>query len=137
MARPALLSVPLALAIAVSSASARADVVPPEVDACSGKSAGAACTVPGTSTGGTCTATKCTKLDYSGWDKDASSSPPTIEYDCVQCAAGGGATDAGGTTPAKSEGGCAFGVVGSAGPFAIAALPGLVLALVRRRRGGR
>ncbi len=138
MTRVLFLSASLALALAVGfESTARADVVPPDVDACSGKAVGAACKIDDSA--GTCIKTKCSKLDYAGWDRDASSSPPTIEYDCVTCAVGTApAPSDGGTaptsTPAKSDGGCSFGVARRAGPFALAAIPGVVLALVRRRR---
>ncbi len=114
----------------VTAAPARADVVPPEVTACSGKEIGAACSQPD-SVAGACAKGTCSKLDYSRWDRDAMSSPPTMQYECVKCVAGTPQT----TAPA-SGGGCAL-VARRAGPWALAAVPALVLAVLGRRRGRR
>ena len=65
---------------------ARADVIPPDVSACSGQQAGAACTY--NSTAGICQDGTCSRLDYTNWDKDASASPPSTSYACVKCATG-------------------------------------------------
>jgi hypothetical protein len=119
---------------------ARADVVPPDVAACDGKTAGAPCT-PIAGSPGTCKASKCSRLDYSKWDRDASPSPPSVTYDCLTCAAGADAGtdgDAGSTQPASSDdsSGCSF-AVRRAGPWALALVPALVLAFLERRRSRR
>jgi hypothetical protein len=66
--------------------SARADVIPPDVYACNGKQLGDACS--DTSVSGICQTSSCTKLDYSQWNRDASSGPPSTTYACVKCAPG-------------------------------------------------
>lgn len=111
-----------------------ADVTPPDVTACQGKSIGAACTEGSSS--GACTAGKCSKLDYSGWDRDASSSPPTIQYDCVKCVAGA-TPDAGAQTSSGGDGGGCSMSVRRVGSWALAAVPAIVLALWGRRRSRR
>ena len=74
---------------------ARADLVPPEVPPCNGKQVGDACTYNGS---GTCRNQTCSKLDYTNWDRDASSGPPTMTYTCLECLGGvsldGGPKDA-------------------------------------------
>jgi cobalamin biosynthesis Mg chelatase CobN len=66
---------------------ARADVPPPETEPCLNKTAGAAC-VYGDGGTGTCQEQTCSKIDYLGWDRDASSSPPTASYACLKCITG-------------------------------------------------
>jgi MYXO-CTERM domain-containing protein len=56
----------------------------PEQEACSGRSAGDACTLPNNQLG-TCAASTCNRLDYSG-----GSPPKSIEEPCVICQAPGG-----------------------------------------------
>jgi hypothetical protein len=125
---------------------AHADVIPPDVDACNGKKAGDACNVSGSA--GTCAASKCSRLDYANWDRDASPTPPTVEYDCVRCVSGatggdGGAStggDGGASTPTSKaeDSGCSFGSgVRRVGPWALAAVPGLAIALFGRRTARR
>lgn len=111
-----------------------ADVTPPDVSACQGKSLGAAC--GDGSSAGACAAGKCYKLDYSKWDRDASSSPPSVEYDCVKCVPGA-APDAGGQTSSGGDGGGCSMSVRRAGSWALAAVPAIVLALLGRRRSRR
>jgi hypothetical protein len=67
------------------AATARADVLPPEVGACQSKQAGEPCTYNGS---GTCQNQTCSRLDYSRWDRDASSGPPTTSYACLMCLTG-------------------------------------------------
>ena len=129
----------LPVLVLVTAPSAFADVTPPDVSACSGKSAGAAC-APSAGVVGACVASKCSRFDYGSWDRDASSTPPTVEYACVRCVAGATPADAGsgtdaGTTPAASDdsGGCSL-AARKAGPWALAVVPALVLAFVERRR---
>lgn len=81
------MSHPLRLLFAVTAlcclaGTARADVPPPETQPCSGKQVGAACTYNGA---GTCQESTCSRLDYAHWDRDASSSPPSMNYACVKC----------------------------------------------------
>ena len=57
---------------------ARADAIPPEQDACTGKAAGNACEDGGKS--GTCVNATCTRLDYS-----RGTPPRSIEVPCVTC----------------------------------------------------
>jgi hypothetical protein len=78
-----------AAAFLLLAAPARADLVPPEVSACAAKQAGAACTNNGP---GVCKDSTCSRLDYSKWDRDASSSPPTTTYACLECVNGATAT---------------------------------------------
>lgn len=115
----------------VTTSAAFADVTPPDVSACAGKSVGAACT-NGTSAGA-CASGKCTKIDYSKWDRDASPSPPTVEYDCVKCV-GGASPDAGGQTSSGDDsGGCSLSAR-RLGSWALSAVPAIALALFERRR---
>ena len=129
----------VAIALIAAAPAASADAIPPDVAACNGKTAGAPCSVV-TGASGTCAASKCTRLDYSKWDRDASSSPPSVVVDCLTCVASdsdagsSGGADAG-AQPAASEdsSGCAM-AARKAGPWALALLPALVLALLGRRR---
>lgn len=130
---------------------ARADVPPPDTQACgndgSGKidesKVGASCQT-GTGSTGRCLSSKCSKLDYAHWDRDASPSPPTVEYDCLKCtppaATGGEAgTPVEGGTTSSSSGGSSSGcntagcTVRTAGPW----LLGLAVALAMRARRKR
>jgi hypothetical protein len=70
------------IAVLSIAAPARADLIPPDVYQCQGKVAGARCDT------GACRPSRCTKLDYAHWDRDASSSPPVVEYDCLRCMPG-------------------------------------------------
>lgn len=132
------------------TATASADVVPPDVEACDQKSPGDACTLPTGGGTGRCATLKCTRRDYGNWDRDASSSPPEIQVDCVKCVALGAAdrdgasttrVDSGTSEPEQStsgtsndDGGCSVALVRSAGPYGIALVPAAILALARRRR---
>ena len=73
------------IATLFATARARADVPPPETEPCVGKAAGAECTYLGP---GVCQEGTCSKLDYSKWDRDASSSPPMTTYPCLKCVTG-------------------------------------------------
>lgn len=113
---------------------ARADVPPPEVEACAGRGVGATCMVLGGASGA-CQNATCTRIDYPGWNRDASATPPTMEYPCVRCVSGA-AVDGGSTVPSRDEGGCAVqpgGLARAAGPWLIAALP-FALLFGRRRK---
>ena len=79
--RPSALFVALLLSVTLVNA-ARADVIPPEVDACRNKQVGDACI---STSQGVCQSQTCSKLDYAAWDRDASTSPPTASYACVKC----------------------------------------------------
>lgn len=123
-----------ALLLLVGTASA--DVPPPGFEECRAHDAGTSCMLG--SVAGTCRATTCSRIDYAGWNRDASATPPTVMYACTLCQTGA-ATDAGNdaaTTPSTpaSSGGCSVADVGRAvGPWALAALP-LAIALLSRRR---
>jgi len=114
----------LPLSLFLFTATAAADVVPPDVGACQGRAAGAACGGEPGVPAGVCRNDTCTRLDYLNWNRDASSSPPTMQYACVRCAAAtdGGSADAGAPTPAR--GGCAVeSTLGRrVGPWALVAL---------------
>jgi hypothetical protein len=77
----------------------------PEEEACSGRAAGDACTLPNRALG-TCKASTCNRLDYSG-----GSPPKSIEQACVVCQPGGGhdgppeALGSGGAPDDAGEGG--------------------------------
>lgn len=110
---------------------AHADVISPEEDACRGKSAGASCTATSgdKKIAGACAAATCSRLDYGSWNRDASPSPPSKDYPCVTCQAGGGSVPA-------DDVGCSVSsnLARTAAPFGLAAIPAVVVALVRRRR---
>jgi len=101
---------------------ARADMAPPETEPCHAKSAGDACTY--NSRAGTCQDQTCTKTDYYGWNRDASSEPPTTSYGCRMCVtattsntavttATGTSTDT--STPSNDNGWCSIGKPGTMG----------------------
>lgn len=109
----------LVSAAALTAAPASADVVPLDVEACTGRAAGSACVAGGTS--GACQSSECTRLAYG----DAAT-PTVVEYDCLRCVpgapvGGGGCTASPGTTAAGS---------------AALALLTLVAGLALTRRGG-
>ena len=64
----------------------RADLIPPENQPCEFKQAGAACVLRDVA--GTCQTRTCSRLDYAHWDRDASPSPPSTTYACLQCVVG-------------------------------------------------
>lgn len=119
-----------------SVGAARADVPPPNSEQCRGAAAGAACTTDA-KLSGVCTASKCSRLDYSD-----GSPPGTITYDCLLCSAGdaglpsdaGAAQDAASTAPETTKG-CAIG--GAPSTAAAWALAALVPLAMRRRRPRR
>lgn len=127
----------VAFAVALAPGWAAGDVIPPDVDACRALNVGAAC--GGGMSGvavGRCQQSTCTRIDYAGWDRDASSTPPTMQYACVRCTSGAG--DSGTTPPSSgSSGGCSV-VTNEAGrsvgPWILAGLVGAAF-LVRRRKG--
>jgi hypothetical protein len=101
------------------SGSARADVPPPDTLDCRTAKEGDACSPDGQSAdGGTkpgaCRKSTCTKLDYANWNKDASASPPSVEYECLKCVLGsdGGATEGPGTGGSSGATGGAGGSTG-------------------------
>ena len=105
-------------ALVLAAPSARADVISPEVAACSGKDDGEDCDVEepeGYS--GECVVSTCSRLDYSG---DAGV-PTSVQYECLQC---------------EETSGCSIARVGAAaGPWLLAlSVPLVVVALRRRRR---
>ncbi len=122
-----------ALLLLVGTASA--DVPPPGLEECRARDAGTSCMLG--SVAGTCRATTCSRLDYAGWNRDASASPPTITYACTLCQTGA-ATDGGNVAPTSDSGGCSVADVGrAAGPWALAALPLAIALLSRRRRASK
>ena len=136
--RPAL----LLSAVCFVALPARADVAPPENEPCLGKGVGAACTY---GTAGTCQSQTCTKLDYAGWNHDASAGPPSTSYACVQCVTGtststntGTNTNAdGGDSPSKDSGACSIGKQSPAkraAPWLLAAGFSSLFLIGRRRR---
>ncbi len=89
----------------LASAAAHADSLPPEGLACDGKQVGASCDA------GVCHTGTCTSIDYSHWDRDASTAPPTTHYSCVLCQPAGSKdagsmvmSDAGGKVTADAGG---------------------------------
>lgn len=80
-------------ALALGAVRARADALPPDESACVGKALGDQCA------DGVCADAGCSRLNYAGWDRDASSSPPTYSYPCVKCV----------EEDEKSDGGCSLG----------------------------
>lgn len=125
-----LLAASLTFAAVLGTTIAHADVISPEEDACRGKSAGATCTATsgGKTVEGACAAATCSRLDYGSWNRDASPSPPSKSYPCVTCQPG---------APAPGDdAGCAVssGLARTAAPFGLAAIPAVVVALLRRRR---
>jgi hypothetical protein len=87
------------IATLFAAARARADVPPPETEPCAAKAAGAECTYLGP---GVCQEGTCSKPDYSKWDRDASSSPPTTTYPCLKCVIGT-ATNTATTSPIATD----------------------------------
>ncbi len=96
----------LPLSLLLFATPAAADVVPPEVSACQGRVAGAACGGELGVPAGVCRDDTCTRLDYLNWNRDASASPPTMQYPCVRCVspADGGSGDAMRPWPEKYSG---------------------------------
>jgi len=68
------------------ASAARADVAPPNLEPCVGKAIGAFC-LTATAVPGTCQNSTCQRIDYANWNRDASSSPPSLSYPCVLCTA--------------------------------------------------
>lgn len=58
---------------------ATADLIPPDADACDGKSAGDPCQINGVEDG-LCTTSTCSKLDYTD-----GTPPKSVEYECLRC----------------------------------------------------
>jgi hypothetical protein len=129
--------------VLVWTASATADVIPPDVTACQGKAQGDGC-MSMTGTTGTCQPQTCSSIQYYPDGGHGSQS-----YACLECTASdagaaedaatgsdaGAGGDAGTTSSNGTSGGsngCSYGRAGSmASAFALAAL---VPVLVRRRR---
>jgi hypothetical protein len=149
----------LVAAIPLLGFPARADVAPPETQPCLSKQAGDACTYNNAS--GTCLDQTCSKIDYANWDRDASSSPPSMTYACVECIVGTTATATttttatatttavtntntttktnanGGTPPANDDSACSVGKQITAkrvAPWLLAGTFSLLFLFGRRRR---
>jgi hypothetical protein len=119
-----------ALLILGSASLASADAVPPDVMVCDRQPVGAACFSDGVA--GECAASRCTRLDYASWDRDASMTPPSVEYDCIRCNNGISHGDDAGPHPG-SPGHCSASH-GSAGAGWILAMASALLVVVRRAR---
>ncbi|MCZ7687317.1 MAG: hypothetical protein M5U28_54700 [Sandaracinaceae bacterium] len=117
------LIVALALSCALPAV-ASADVPPPGLEECSGRSAGDPCTVGGMD--GACEDTTCGRLDYSDGVP-----PRSVSYPCVLCRAGATPT----TPPASS--GCSIARDGSAAPWLFVLLGLTASGLGRRARSRR
>lgn len=139
---PACLALTVFAAFVATPSAARADLIPPDVSGCSGKSAGDACKLSGGGDG-QCGKSTCSKLDYS-----QGTPPKSVTYDCLKCGAAAPAptpspapTPAPAPTPSadtKSKG-CTIGgqLGGQLGGEAASAWPWALSALVvlgRRRR---
>ncbi|MBT9555928.1 MAG: hypothetical protein IV100_07865 [Myxococcales bacterium] len=119
----------LTLGFFALSATASADVPPPDIQGCQSKKPGDVCTRDDGSSA-TCKATTCSKLDYS-----QGTPPSSVTYDCVLCNgdAAPPATTATGKNCATSPLG-ATPVSGGAAIFGLAGLAALTFGL--RRRAG-
>ena len=85
----------------------RADVAPPGLQECEGKTPDEACSF------GVCRAQTCSRLDYEDWDRDSGMGPPTVKYACVLCV---GSAGSGGSAGRDTNAGAgAAGSGGSAG----------------------
>ena len=139
--RSILASASILFAVAFFGATARADIPPPEVEPCQGKTAGTACVYNGA---GTCQDQTCDKADLSHWDHDASSSPPTTSYACLKCIGGtdtntstSTVTNTDGGPPANDSGSCSIGrqaTVKRMAPWFLAGAFSLLFLFARRRR---
>lgn len=102
--------VPLVILLALAAGPAVASAAPsvggpsvgPQEEACKGRAAGDACTLPNRQLG-TCASSTCNRLDYS-----QGSPPRAIEAECLVCEAGG--ANAGEPSPVEPP------MVGSGGP---------------------
>jgi len=156
---------PASLLLLLAS-SARADLPPPNSEGCRMASAGDPCDLDGQSSdggmkAGTCRKATCSRLDYANWNRDASASPPTMEYECLKCLVGSdGGTDAamatggaggstggaggstggaggsatGGSAPKSDSSGCAVGGRAAFGPWLLAGGFAAAVWFGRRRR---
>lgn len=109
------------------TATARADVPPPNSEGCSSKSAGDACKNDSGATA-TCKATTCSRLDYS-----QGTPPSSVSYDCLLCE-GPAPTPATGTSTSSR---CDASGRGDAAPSALAGGVALLGLWALRRRGVR
>jgi hypothetical protein len=105
-------------ALCAGAAVALADVPPPDLGGCSGKTAGASCQKDDGSAG-TCADSTCTRNDYSEGPP-----PKQVDYPCLKCVAGAAPTPTS-PPPEKKSGSCAV----APGP----GLAALALLLARRR----
>lgn len=117
----------LTLGFLALSATASADVPPPDIDGCQGKKSGDVCKRDDGSSA-TCKAQTCSKLDYS------QGTPPTsVTYDCVLC--NGDAAPAATTATGKNCATASLGATPATGAATILGLAGLAtLAFALRRR---
>lgn len=102
--------------LAAYASVARADVIPPDVADCSqAASAGVSCR----NGAGVCVASTCSRLDYANWNRDASPSPPSVQYACLRCVSGDGGLGGAGGTGGQSAIGGTTAVVGTGGQNAV------------------
>lgn len=126
----------MALLVLVVCGVAQADVLPVEIPPCTGKSVGDACVLNGVT--GKCENRTCSRLDYSNWNRDASSSPPSMTYACLWCQVGGTVvSDAGTDSTEDKNSGCSLGgmnAVRRIAPWMMAGSFSLLFLIFRRRR---
>jgi hypothetical protein len=108
----------LFVSLLATAAVALADVPPPDIGGCNGKTAGASCEKDDGSAG-TCADATCTRNDYSEGPP-----PKPVEYACLKCVTGAAPAPTA-PPPEKKSGSCA--VAPGLGLAALAAL------LARRR----
>jgi MYXO-CTERM domain-containing protein len=89
-----------ALILTLAPSIAMADVIPPDVEGCTGKKTGDSCTVSGTSGTGLCVDATCSKTRPNA-DGGA---PITEEYACVKCSFDAGAPVGDASVPTADSG---------------------------------
>lgn len=122
---------------------ARADAVPPDVYACDTNAApghfdsskvGSACKLS-TGESGACQKSTCSGIDYAHWDRDASASPPSVQFDCLKCAPG--APSSSSSSGSSSDGGCALAPTSplrSGAPWLVALVVPALAFLTRKKK---
>jgi hypothetical protein len=134
---------------------ARADVPPPDTYSCMALNPGDVCDLDATPFSsvdaggrrGICRVATCSRPDYANWDRDASASPPSMQYQCLKCMSGldggsdgalvvDGATSDVAPTSDSTHSGCAVAGPRSRafGPWALAAAFAAMVLFARRRR---
>jgi hypothetical protein len=108
------------LASTLVAAPAVADVPPPYTSTCVNRNAGDACDLiafplppaDGGNPRGVCGWSTCSRPDYTHWDRDASASPPSMQYMCLMCMA---SADGGSGDGPSADGPVSDGPAGTAG----------------------